>query len=87
MSTAKGQERAAAGAQAAAGGGLKDEVLPVPQVRALDLWLMGHKDGEIAEKLGLADAPAAKRLVHAALALLRYRFAREGGAKKVIRAF
>ena len=51
--------------------------LPEAQVTALRLWLVGHGPDEIAAVLGLASAPAADRLVRAAIKALRRRFLNE----------
>lgn len=50
--------------------------LTEPQHRALSLWLDDVDFGEIEGELGLEDEESAKRLVRAALATLRRKFAR-----------
>jgi DNA-directed RNA polymerase specialized sigma24 family protein len=52
-------------------------VLPEAQGKALCLWLPGYDDEEIAVRLGLAGAPAARRLIRAAIETLRRRFLRD----------
>lgn len=49
-------------------------ILPEQQREALVLWLVDEDHEEIARKLGLADKPAAEKLVRAAVARLRARY-------------
>lgn len=51
------------------------EILSPEQAEVLNLWLRGADGAEIARELGLADGAAAFRLMRAALARLRHRFA------------
>jgi len=49
--------------------------LPTEQSRALSLWLDDVDFGDIEDALGLADEDAARKLVRAAIATIRRRFA------------
>jgi DNA-directed RNA polymerase specialized sigma24 family protein len=53
--------------------------LPVPQQRALELWVEGEGPSEIARALGLAEPAAAERILRAALERLRRKFRTSGG--------
>lgn len=52
--------------------------LSPPQLRALALWMEGATFEDIAEEMALDEADAARKLVRAAVALLRREFAAEG---------
>lgn len=50
-------------------------ILTREQREALALWLVDQDHDEIAYRLGLADAPAAKKLLRSAVERLRFRYA------------
>jgi DNA-directed RNA polymerase specialized sigma24 family protein len=56
--------------------------LPQSQRRALELWLAGHSNADIADALGVTDEDEAERTVRAAVERLRRKFRSTSGGRR-----